>query len=298
MRAFPFSTVAERKVFSPFRLHAREWLDVLRRAGKQFLADDCMGLAQEVAYSSLLAFFPAVILVIGLLGVIGPGAYDSLINLLGTVAPHAVLNAIEIAKESSSGGGTGSAVALIVGTIGALWAASGATGSLIKAVNRANDLAETRPFWRVRLLAFGLVLVTGLITATVFVLIVFGGPLGDAIAGRAGLGHAFQVAWAVARWPIAFAGILLFFGLVYYLAPARTPRNWRWVTPGSLVGSLLWLGLSALFSLYTSFSSSYDRTYGSLAGAIVLLLWLNYSALALLFGAELNAELERGAGRA
>ena len=281
---------------SPLRLRAREWLDVLKRTGKEFLADDCLGLAQEIAFSSLLAFFPAVILVIGLLGLI-PGAYDSLIDLLGTVAPHAVLNAIDVARQSSAGAGAGSAIAVTVGIVGALWAASGATGSVIKAVNRAYDLQETRPFWRVRLLAFALVLLAGLVLAVVFVLIVFGGPLGDAVARRAGLGHVFTILWAVARWPIAFTGILIFLGLVYYLAPAERPPSWRWITPGSLVGATLWLVLSGLFALYTSFSGSYDRTYGSLAGAIVLLLWLNYSAVALLLGAELNAELQRRPSR-
>ena len=294
MRASPSSTAAERSVSSPTRLHVREWFAVFKRTGKRFLADDCMGLAQEVAFSSLLAFFPAVILAIGMLGLIGPGAYDSLHRLLGTVAPGAVLDAIDIAKESAAGRG-GSALALAVGTVGALWAASGATGSVIKAVNRANELPETRPFWRVRLLAIGLVLATGAVTAAVFVLIVFGGPLGDAVARRAKLGGSFNVLWDALRWPIAFAGILVFFALVYYLAPSRRPLSWRWITPGSLLGALLWLAVSGLFALYTAFSSSYDRTYGSLAGAIVLLLWLYYSALALLLGAELNAELERRA---
>jgi membrane protein len=291
--ASPFSTATRRPGTSPLQLRPREWLDVLKSTARQFLADDCLGLAQEVAYSSLLAFFPGVILVVGLLGLIGPGAYDALHNLVGTVAPKAVLDAIELAKDSSSGKG-GSAVAFAVGTAGALWAASGASGSIVKAVNRANDLPETRPFWRVRLLAIGLVLIGGIVTGAVFVLIVFGGPLGDAIARRAHLGGAFQVAWDAARWPIAFAGILLFFAIVYYLAPSRRP-SWRWITPGSLLGAALWLALSGLFALYTSFSSSYDRTYGSLAGAIVLLLWLNYSALALLLGAELNSELEKRA---
>jgi membrane protein len=295
VRALPSSTATERRPSSPLGLRAGEWLDVLKRTGKGFRNDDCMGLAQEIAYSSLLAFFPAVILLIGLLGLIGPGAYDSLTHLLGTVAPEAVLNAIDIAKQSSTGRGAGNAVAFAAGTAGALWAASGATGSVIKAVNRANDLPETRPFWRVRLLALALVLLAGLVLAIVFLLIVFGGPLGEAIARRADLGDAFKSAWSVARWPIAFAGILLFLGIVYYLAPAVRPASWRWITPGSLLGSLLWLALSGLFALYTSFASSYDRTYGSLAGAIVLLLWLNYSAVALLVGAELNAELDRRA---
>ena len=277
----------------PYRLRGAQWVSALKGAGKEFLADDCFGLAQEIAYSSLLAFFPSVILLVALLGLIGPGAYDSLTHLLATVAPKGVLDVLDLAKESSTRNQAGSAIALAVGMIAALWAAAGATGSVIKAVNRASDLEETRPFWTTRLLALLLVVLTGLVTAVVFVLIVFGGPLGDAIARRADLGHAFNVLWDALRWPIAFAGILLFFAIVYYVAPNRTTRSWRWVTPGAVVGSLLWLAISALFSLFTSYSSSYDRTYGALAGAIILLLWLNYSAVALLFGAELNAEIER-----
>jgi membrane protein len=133
------------------------------------------------------------------------------------------------------------------------------------------------------------------VTAGTFLLIVFGGDLGDALVRRTGLGDTFKLFWNVARWPIAFGAVLFFFGLIYSLAPDQTPWSWRWITPGSIVGSALWLVLSGLFALYTSFSSSYDRTYGSIAGAIVLLLWLTYSAWAILFGAELNAELARQA---
>jgi membrane protein len=281
----------------PERLSARDWLAVLKRTVSQFIAHDCLGLAQEVAFSALLAFFPSVILLIGLLGLFGPDAYDSLKNLLGSVAPGAVLDVIDLAKESSAKHPAGSALAFALGLIGALWAASGATGSLVKAVNRAYEQEETRPFWRVRLLALGLVFASGIVLAAVFLLIVFGGPLGEAIANRAHLGGAFDVVWNVLRWPIAYAGILVFFALVYYVAPNKPQRSWKWITPGSLLGSLLWLALSGLFALYTSFSGSYDRTYGSLAGAIILLLWLDYSALALLLGAELNSELERQAER-
>ena len=124
------------------------------------------------------------------------------------------------------------------------------------------------------------------------------GVLRDRVADRSGqdrIGGGFTVVWNIARWPIAFLAILLFFALVYYLAPNREQRDWKWVTPGSLVGAALWLLLSGLFALYTSFSSSYARTYGSLAGGIILLLWLNYTAWAILFGAELNSELDRQA---
>jgi len=166
---------------------------------------------------------------------------------------------------------------------------------VIKAINRAYERTETRPLWKTRLIAVLLVGLTGLTTAGLLLLIVFGGPLGNAIAAKAGLGDAFDLVWNILRWPIAFVAILLFFAFVYYLAPNLDVRNWRWVSAGSLVGSLSWLGLSGLFALWTSFSDSYSKTYGSLASGVVLLLWLNYSAFALLFGAELNSELEREA---
>jgi membrane protein len=280
---------------SPLQLGLREWLAVFKRAGAQFLEDDCVGLAQQVAYSALLAFLPSVILLIGLLGLFGTGAFDSLERFVGSVAPHGVIKMIDLARKDAAGNKSGSAIAFVVGTFGALWAASGAMGSVIKAVNRAYNRIETRPFWKVRLIAVLLVVATGLVTAGMFLLIVFGGDLGDAIVRRTGLGSSFKLFWNIARWPIAFVAVLLFFALLYYLAPDTKRRSWCWISPGSLFGSLLWLALSGLFALYTSFSSSYSRTYGSIAGAIILLLWLNYSAWAILFGAELNSELDRQA---
>jgi len=183
----------------------------------------------------------------------------------------------------------------VLGFFGAVWAATGAMSSLIKAVNSAYDRIETRPFWKLRLIALLLVFLTGFVLAGMFILIVFGGPIGAAIAEKANLGDAFDLVWTLVRWPLAFVAVLFFFALVYYLAPNIEHRNWKWITPGSLLGAVLWLALSGLFALYTSFSNSYDRTYGSLAGGIVLLLWLYYSACAVLFGAELNAELDHQA---
>ncbi len=277
---------------SPTHLSPREWWAALRGAAKTFLSHDGMGLAQQVAFSSLLAFIPAVVLIVGLLGLFG--AYDDLQRLLDPVAPKAVIDddrrcQVERPGQRRLGRRRGH------GTVLAVWAASGATNALVKAVNRAYGRQETRPFWKVRIVAIVLVLLTGAVTAGVFVLIVFGGPLGDAIARRADLSGQFTLFWDLARWPIAFLAILLFYAFVYYLAPDTTPRNWKWVSPGSIVGGLMWVALSGLFALYTSYSSSYDRTYGSLAGAIILLLWLQYSAVALLLGAELNAQLERQA---
>jgi membrane protein len=270
-------------------LTAGDSLQILRQTARKFVADDCMGLSQQIAYSSLLAFFPAVAFLLGLLGTVH--LYDEVQTLIATVAPHGVIRFIEGLQQDSSG--STSVIAFVVGLVGALWAASGAAGAIIKAVNRAFDCKETRPFWRLRLVAVLLVLLTALTTAATLVLIVFGAPLGSAIARKAHLGSVWDVSWAVLRWPVTLAALLTFFALVYYLAPNLEVRKWKWITPGAVVGSLLWLALSALFALYATFSGSYSRTYGTLAAGVILLLWLNYTAWAILLGAELNSELRR-----
>jgi membrane protein len=282
---------ARRAPDSPTRLTLAEWKDVLKRTVSQFMADDCMGLAQEIAYSALLAFFPTVAFILGFLGMVH--FYDKVQIFLATIAPHGVIHFVEGLQKDSRG--SASVIAFFVGLAVAIWAASGAMGSVVKAVNRAYDRVETRPFWKVRLISIVLVLLTGTTLAILLLLVIVGGPLGQAIARKAHLGGAWDLLWGVFRWPLAFAAILVFFALVYYLAPNVEPRNWKWVTPGSLFGAVMWLVLSGLFALYVTFAGSYSKTYGTLAAGVILLLWLNYSAWALLFGAELNSELDRQA---
>jgi membrane protein len=276
---------------SPGRLSAGEWLAALKLSFSEFIADDCVGLARQIAYGSLLAFFPAMAFLVGALGLFH--LFDDLERLLDPIAPAGVIRFISSLQGDSSGGASAAAFAL--GFFLAVWAASGAMGTVIKAVNRAVERTETRPIWKVRLLALLLVVATGLTTAGVFLLIVVGGALGDAIAKKADLGGAFSWTWGIVRWPVAFCAVLLFFALVYYLAPNKELRSWKWITPGSLLGAVLWLVLSGLFALWVTYAGSYTKTYGTLATGVILLLWLNYSAFALLYGAELNAELDRQA---
>ena len=275
----------------PERLSSTDWLAALKRSFSAFMEDDAMGLSQQIAYSSLLAFFPAMAFVVGALGLFD--LFDDVKSLLDPIAPNGVIKFIT-SLQRDSGGGT-SVAAFLIGFFGAVWAASGAMGSVIKSVNRAYDRQETRPFWKLRGIAILLVVLTGLTTALVFLLIVVGGKLGDAISKKAGLSGVFDVTWGILRWPVTFAAILLFFALVYYLAPNQDQRNWKWVTPGSVVGGVLWLVLSGLFAVYVTFAGHYTKTYGSIASGVILLLWLNYSAFALLYGAELNSELDRQA---
>ena len=213
-----------------------------------------MGLSAQVAFSSLLAFFPAMIFLVGVADLFG--VYGTLQEFLAPVAPEEVLDTIETLQQDTST--ETSVVAFLVGASLAVWAASGAMGAVIKSVNRAYDRVETRPFWMTRLIALVLVCLTGLVLAGLLLLIVFGGPLGTAIADEAGLGGAFELVWAIFRWPIAFLAIILFFSLVYYLAPNVDARSWQWLSPGALIGSVMWLALSGLFSLYTSLSDSYS----------------------------------------
>jgi membrane protein len=276
---------------SPGKLSRSEWLAALKGSFSRFMKDDCMGLSQQIAYSSLLAFFPAMAFLVGALGLFN--LFDDLERLLDPVAPHGVITFIESLRHDSKNGV--SAIAFVLGFFFAVWVASGAMGTVIKAVNKAYERPETRPFWKTRAIAILLVVSSGLTTAGIFLLIVVGGSLGDAIAKKAGLGGAFQWTWGILRWPIAFTAILLFFALVYYLGPNKEQRSWKWITPGSAVGAVLWLLLSGLFALYVTYAGNYTKTYGTIASGIILLLWLNYSAFALLYGAELNAELDRQA---
>ena len=276
---------------TPAKLGKADWIAVFKRSFSQFLEDDCLGLSQEVAYSSLLALFPALAGLIGFLGVFH--LYGPVLNALEGTVPHSVVKFVRSIRADNHGGAK--TVAFVVGLIAALWAASGATSAVIKAVNRAYDRQESRPFWKVRVIAVILVVLTGFASAFVLVLIVLGGDMGKVIGRQKGVGPAFDWIWGILRWPIAFAAILLFFALVYYFAPNVDQRNWKWITPGSVVGSLMWLVLSALFQLYVTYAGNYSKTYGTLATGVILLLWLNYSAMALLFGAELNSELDRQA---
>ena len=276
---------------SPEKLSLAEWLAAFKRSFASFMKDDCTGLAQQIAYSSLLAFFPAMAFLVGALGLFN--LFDDLKSCWTRSLPSGVIEFISGLQRDSRGGTR--ALAFLIGLVGAVWAASGAMSSVIKAMNKAHELQETRPIWKVRGIAILLVVLSGITTAGIFLLIVVGGALGNAIARKASLHGAFEWAWGFARWPVAFCAILLFFGLVYYLAPNKERPSWKWITPGAIVAGLLWLLLSGLFALYVNFAGNYSRTYGALASGVILLLWLNYSAFALLFGAELNAELDRQA---
>jgi membrane protein len=215
-----------------------------------------------------------------LLGYVGQVLPDDAASLIGrTVA--------EIVRGARGG-------LLSIGAVGALWAASSGMASAMVALNIVYDAQDRRSWWRRRLVALGLTIVFSLFVMLALLLLVFGGPLGETVAGVLGLGGLFTLAWNVASWPIVVVFGLLGIALIYYLAPV-VRQEWRWVTPGSVFTVAVWVLVSLGLRLYVTYVGNYNATYGSIGGVILLLLWLYLSSAVLLIGAEINSEIEKAA---
>ncbi|OLT25769.1 ribonuclease, partial [Actinomadura sp. CNU-125] len=248
--------------------------------------------AAALTYYAVLSVFPGLLVVVSLVGLAGESATDDLISDLGGMAPGAVKDLLIGAVRQLQGSG-GAGIVAIVGLVGAVWSASGYVGAFMRASNVVYDVPEGRPFWKMVPLRVGITLLTLVVLAASAVAVVVSGPLAREAGDMLGLGPAAVTAWRIAKWPVLLVVIALLFSLLYWAAP-NVRRRFRWVTPGSVVAVLVWLAASGLFALYVAGFSSYNKTYGSLAGVIVFLVWLWISNLAILLGAELNAELERG----
>jgi membrane protein len=280
---------------SPTELTKHSWLYVLRKTGREFQRDQCMDLAAALTYYAVLSLFPALLVMISLLGVVGQGSSTTatLLDILSHLAPSSVVDVlrqpIQQAVQNRSAG-----FALIVSSLAALWSASGYLGAFGRAMNRIYGVQEGRPVWKLRpiqlLLAFfGLIL-----AAAVAVMLTVSGPVAKAIGNAIGLGNTALTVWNIAKWPVILVFVAVAIAILYYVTPNVEQPKFRWVSVGSTVAVLVWVVTSLLFGFYVSHFGSYNKTYGALGGVIVFLLWLWITNLALLFGAELDAELERG----
>ncbi len=284
------------QISSPRDLTARAWWQALRDAGKAFQAKSLTDNAAALTYYSVLSIFPGLIVLVSLLGVLG--SEDSVAGLLriaedlgSSSAVDTLRGPIENIVESSGEAG----VALVIGIVAALWSASGYIGAFMRASNDIYGVEEDRPFWKQRPLQLLMTAVMTVIVALVLIAMVLTGPLPGAIGDELGLGNAVVTAWSLAKWPFLFAIVALVIGLLYRFSPNASHEGLRWILPGSVLATLLWVVASAGFSLYVANFGSYASTYGSLAGGIVLLLWLWLTNLAIVFGAQFAAELERTA---
>jgi membrane protein len=287
---------AEPKVGDPglTDLSKRDFKAILIRAAKKSLSDGITDLAAALAYYSFLAI-PAVLLVaLGLFTLIAsPDAITTLMDKIGQVAPSQTTELLGDSLRRLNQNQSSSLVMTIVGFVLALWTTTGAMTAFMRALNRAYDREEKRNFIRQRLVALQMLAAMVAAFLLVFGLLVLGPLISEWIGNALDIESVIGWIWWIAQWPVLIAGLLAAFATVLYLGPNVEQRKWQFITPGSVIAVLIWLVASGLFAVYTSMFGSYNKTWGSLAAVIVMLTWLWLTALALLFGAEVNAETER-----
>ncbi len=271
-----------------------DYKEVARATMKEFSQDDCAGLAAESAYHILFSIFPLAIFAASMSAIInrvfGLDLFGKIMSALTSVLPADARSALAapLAKVlSNQSGGL-----LSFGIITALWSGSAAVSTFIKALNRAYDVEETRPFWRRKGAEIVLTLFVGIVAAAAFIIIVFGGKLGDAIAKHIGAGHIFTIVWNILRWPLILAFISLALAVLYWVGP-NIKQKFQWISPGAVLATIVWLLAIGGFGLYVSKFGSYDKTYGTLGGMIVLLLVFYISSMVIMLGGQLNSELAK-----
>lgn len=283
-----------RKPDSPPDLTKRSRKYVLRKTLREFSEDQCTDLAAALTYYAVLALFPALIALTSLLGLVNQrDSINTVLNVLDDITAPSTMEVIRPVVdgivESDTAGFT-----LIAGLLGALFTASGYVGAFGRAMNRIYEIQEGRPLWKLRPMMMAVTLVTVLLVAIALVMLVISGPVAKAIGSAVGLGSTAVFVWDVAKWPALLGVVMLVVAILYWSTPNVQQPKFRWISAGAVVAIVTWIIASVGFGFYVSNFGSYNATYGSLAGVVVFLLWLWITNIALLFGAELDAELERG----
>jgi membrane protein len=279
----------------PGDVRARGWMSVLKRTVTEFKDDNLTDWAAALTYYTVLSIFPALIALISILGLVGqnPQTTNALLKIIDDIGPSSAVDTFRGPIESLITNKSGAGILLVVGLATALWSASSYVGAFMRASNSIYEIDEGRPFWKLRPTQLVVTLVMVLLVAVVGIAVVVTGPLASAIAGPIGLGSAAVTAWNIAKWPVLLVLVMLILAILYYWAPNVRQQSFRWITPGSVLAMLVWILASAGFAVYIANFGSYSKTYGSLGGVVIGLIWLWISNIAVLLGQELNAELER-----
>jgi membrane protein len=273
------------------RLHVPlGWTDLFKRTVKEAIDDDILNLAAQQAYYFFFALFPALLFVIAIASFFPlQSLIDDVVQMLGRVAPQAVIDIVKdqmtsLSRENSGG-------LLTFAFLVTIWSSSGAMVSIITTLNAAYDITESRPWWKTRLVAIGLTVGIAMFILASMFLVLAGPTVAEHLANTMHLGSAFKWAWWVLQWPVVFALVAGAIGLVYYFAP-DAEQDWVWITPGSVLATILWIVASLGLKLYYTLVPNANATYGTIGGVMVLMLWFYCSGIALLMGAEMNAEIE------
>jgi membrane protein len=271
------------------------WWATIKRTATEFQEDNLSDWAAALTYYGLLSLFPALIAMVSLIGIFGDpkSTTDSLTEIITEIGPDSAAETFEGPIESVTESSGTAGLAFVLGIAVALWSASGYIGAFMRASNIIYETPEGRPFWKLRPLQILVTLAMIAMMTLLAVSLVLTGPVVSAVAEPLGIGSTAVDVWNVAKWPVMVLVFLLMLAVLYYASPNVKLRGFKWVTPGSLVAIVVWIVASALFAFYVSNFGSYDKTYGTLGGMIALLVWFWISNLAILFGHQLNAELER-----
>jgi membrane protein len=266
------------------------WWELARRTAREVMDDDVLGLAAQLSYYFFLALFPAILFLLALASFFPlANITDDVGRALGAFVSPQVLDLIQEQMRRLANNENGGL--LTFGVAGALWSSSAALVSIVGALNRAYDIEEGRPWWKVRLVAIGLTFVLATIVLVALSLVLVGPTIADRLGQTTGWGAPFEWTWVVLQWPLVFALITIAIGVVYYFGP-DADQDWVWITPGAVAATILWLVVSLLFKVYVANFTDYEGSYGTVGGVIVILLWFYVSGIAILTGAELNAEIE------
>ena len=268
---------------------------VVRTTVRKFFRDHCTDMAAALTYYSVLATFPALIAVLSLVGLFGQDQHsiNTLLNIITDVFGSSVADTVRPRLEELSSASR-AGLALVLGLAGALWSASGYVSAFGRAMNRIYGVAEGRPVWKLRPIMLLITVVLAVLATAVMLALVLSGSLARSVGDAIGVGSTVVTVWDIVKWPVILVVIMLIVAILYWATPNVRRPTFRWISVGAAVAIVTWVLLTVAFGFYVANFASFDKTYGSLAGAIVFLLWLWITNLALMFGAELDAELERG----
>jgi membrane protein len=266
------------------------WTELVKRTIAEVMADNCLGLAAQLAYYFFLALFPALLFLVAIISFIPvAGLLDAITTTLARVAPYEALKLVQDQVLKIAGNKNGGLLTL--GMLGTIWSTSSGVTAIIDTLNQAYDIQESRPWWKVRAIALGLTVGLAIFIVLSTVLVLIGPTLAEKVANTFYLGPAFEWTWKIVQWPFVFALVVSAIAVIFYYAP-DAEQQWVWITPGSVLATVLWLLVSLAFKFYVSKWGSYNATYGTIGGIIVAMTWFYVSALAVLVGAELNSEIE------
>lgn len=279
---------------SPTSLGGGSWGAALKRSAKEFREDNGTDWAATLTYYGVLSIFPALIAVVSIAGLIGTSAIDTLTENVTELAPGPAREIAESALSNLRGSQGAAGLTLVVSLAVAIWSASAYVAAFMRASNDIYDVEEGRPVWKTLPIRIAVTVALLVLLVLAAVLVTVTGGLADEIAEPLGIGSTALSVWEVAKWPVVLLAVAMILALLYWASPNAKHPGFRWLTPGALAALLLWLVASVAFSFYVSSFGSYNETYGAMAAPIIFLIWLWISNIAVLLGAEMNSELERG----